>query len=268
MNKFPDTLLKYRAQVVFFLALPIFFFVWVLLYDSGSMVALLKCGRPDSALNLNLPVVSSIILVTAVLTRTLLYLLRNHLSMTTFKYVMWCVAEVALMAVFSAIYLGLMDRSGQVYFDILINALWHFYSILVYPYIIITLMYYLVAAEEPREVDESTRIRFYDSRHMLKFITTVSSILYVESKENYVTIHYVENGIIKQYQLRNTMKSIEELLSRSGFARTHRSFCVNPSHITLLRREKNGLFFAELDSGAKESIPVSKKYYEVVTSLL
>lgn len=268
MNSFPDNLLKYRAQVVFFLALPIFFFVWVLLYDSGSMYELLLAGGPSSELNLNLPVLTSIIFVVSALTRTLLYLLRNRLSMTTFKYVVWCAAEVAIMSLFIALYLTLRSRSGQDYFDTLLKSLWHLYSVLIYPYIIASLMYYLAAAEEPREVDESARIRFYDSRHMLKFITTVSSILYVESRENYVIIHYVENGVIKQYQLRNTMKSVEELLSRSGFARTHRSFCVNPSHVTLLRREKNGLFFAELDSGAKESIPVSKKYYEVVTALL
>ncbi|MBQ0025254.1 MAG: LytTR family transcriptional regulator [Bacteroidales bacterium] len=268
MSRFPDIFLRYKTQVLFYLALPLFFFGWVLIYNSESIVSLLREGPSPDSINLNLPIVTAIIFVVSALSRSLLYILRSRIVLTAFRYFLWCLAEVVVISLFVALYLTLRSRSDLVFFDFLPRTLLQFCLILVYPYIILSLIFYIIGIQEVREIDQGSRVRFYDSRHLLKFITTVSSILYVESKENYVIIHYVENGLLKHYQLRNTMKNVEELLSRSGFVRTHRSFCVNPSHIAMLRKEKNGLFFAELDSGAKESIPVSKKYYEALTSLL
>ena len=39
---------------------------------------------------------------------------------------------------------------------------------------------------------------------------------------------------------------------------------INPQHIKVLRRDKEGMISAELDVPNQKSIPVSPKYYEAV----
>ena len=92
--------------------------------------------------------------------------------------------------------------------------------------------------------------------------------MYLESNENYVIIHFSENGVEKKYQLRNTLKSVEPLCEKAGFVRTHRGFIVNPAHVRLIRKEPGGFFFADIGSDRPQGIPVSKKYYDNITAAL
>jgi len=55
----------------------------------------------------------------------------------------------------------------------------------------------------------------------------VKDILYIEGLKNYVAIHLVENQIITN----NTLKNIENLLPKSEFIKTHKSFIVSLRHI-------------------------------------
>ena len=93
-------------------------------------------------------------------------------------------------------------------------------------------------------------------------------MLYIEANENYIIVHYQENGIEKRFQIRNSMKNIEPLCERAGFVRTHRSYIVNPAHIRMVRKDVNGLYFADLGTENSDGIPVSKKYYDNVTAAL
>ena len=60
------------------------------------------------------------------------------------------------------------------------------------------------------------------------------------------------------------MKSLEELMQKHGLLRCQRSYYINPNHIKVLRRDKEGMISAELDVANQKSIPVSPKYYEAV----
>ncbi|SDS68908.1 DNA-binding response regulator, LytR/AlgR family [Gillisia sp. Hel1_33_143] len=55
----------------------------------------------------------------------------------------------------------------------------------------------------------------------------VKDILYIEGLKNYVAIHLVESQIITN----NTLKNIENLLPKSEFIKTHKSFIVSLRHI-------------------------------------
>jgi DNA-binding LytR/AlgR family response regulator len=63
------------------------------------------------------------------------------------------------------------------------------------------------------------------------------------------------------------MRGIEELMAKHGIIRCQRSYFVNPRHVTLLRRDKEGFILAELDVRNK-TVPVSPKYYEQLSKLL
>lgn len=188
--------------------------------------------------------------------------------MSYFGYAAWCVAEIILMALFCSLYMWLAGRRTVQYFTVLGRCIELLFMTLAYPYIIITLVMCLIdASHRPASGDSEVLVRFTDSQHRLKLVIATSSILYIEAEENYVRIHYLESGIEKDYVLRNSMKSIEELVTRHGLARCHRSYFLNPSHVKVLRKDKDGVILAELDSEARE-IPVSKKYYDNISAIL
>jgi DNA-binding LytR/AlgR family response regulator len=64
------------------------------------------------------------------------------------------------------------------------------------------------------------------------------------------------------------MKSVDELCLSIGLVRCHRSFYVNPAHVRVLRKEKEGVVVAELDMHDVRDIPVSKKFYDNLAEML
>ncbi len=78
----------------------------------------------------------------------------------------------------------------------------------------------------------------------------------------------MEGGKIKSFELRATMASLEEIAERYSFVRCHRSFYVNPAHVTVLRKESGSQVYADMDVEGMPSIPVSKRYYDGLANLL
>ena len=111
-------------------------------------------------------------------------------------------------------------------------------------------------------------MRFYDERHNLKIVLPAQSILYIQADFNYVNIYYVEGGKLRNYVLRNSMKAIDALCQENGLLRCQRSYYVNPQHVTVLRKEKEGVIYAQLDVDQAQHIPVTKKYYEKLAEML
>lgn len=72
-------------------------------------------------------------------------------------------------------------------------------------------------------------------------------ILYAESMQNYVKLHFTDS---KTYTIHQTMSSLEEILSKQFFFRIHNSYLVNINHIEKI----NGL---RLFIGGKE-LPISR----------
>ena len=57
-------------------------------------------------------------------------------------------------------------------------------------------------------------------------------------------------------------------MERHGLVRCHRSYFVNPAHVELLKKDESGYALAHLDCDGAKNIPVSKKYYDSLVSLL
>ena len=271
MTSFPKALTRLPATFMHIGAIPAFFLISALLYEPKALSALMDAGSSWSDMQglhtFNIVICFAIILVVTAIARMVLWLIRKHFPADLWKYSFWCIGEILVACAFTGLYLVLMDHSAQGgffnYFGRSVSAIG---SSLIYPYIILTLLY--MAIEKPRalEADADARLKFYDNRHQLKFITEASSVLYIESNENYMVIHYLENGIEKKFQLRNSMKNIEPLCERAGFARTHRCYIINPRHVKLIRKEQGGVNVADL--GLSEGIPISKKYYDSIAAIL
>lgn len=267
MQYISQTFHKLGVQVIYFMMIPLFFVVFALVYHPFDIDDFLDMGKGMFAFNITM--ITCIVLVTLVITRLTFYFLRKAMHLPQGWYIFWCCCEVVIIAHFVTLYMWLMLSGTMTYLQVLGNSLPIVASVVVYPYIIIGLAVRLSDAKKVKPVaDENTRMRFYDDKNNLKLVVASENVLYIEAKENYIQIHYIERGRLMSYQLRCTMKSIEELCDANGLLRCHRSFFINKEHVRLLRKDKDGIILAELDSPQSPHIPVSKRYYDGIANLL
>ena len=214
-------------------------------------------------------IITTIILVSIVLTRLLFYFLPLKLNYSL--YSVWCIGEIIFISFFAALYLYLVMHKPMPYFDVLASSLQYLFFTLIYPYVIIALSLrvndYHVKLSNP-ETYSPNRMRFYDSQHNLKLVLMPESLLYIAAEENYVTIYYVEREKVREYVLRSSMKALEELCQENGLVRCHRSYYINPTHVKVLRKDKDGIMYAELNADGVRQIPVSKTYYARLSEML
>ena len=121
--------------------------------------------------------------------------------------------------------------------------------------------------DEVEAADEDL-VRFTDSTGRLKLVIAHDVLLSIEAQENYVSIRYLDGEMQKEYSLRQSMRGIEELMDKHGIIRCQRSYFVNPRHVKVLRRDKEGMIQAEMDIPNSKPVPVSPKYYEQLSKLL
>ena len=139
------------------------------------------------------------------------------------------------------------------------------------PYIILyqhfTILEKEEALDDANNQSFNEKIRFYDERGNMKLIVAQTSVLYIQSDENYLRIYYMDEGKISTYILRNSMKRIEDMCAKNGLIRCHRSYFVNKNRVEVLQKEKD-FTYAVLDVPNAAHIPVSKNYYDQISALL
>ena len=261
MNKFPSIMTALRGNLSFVIALPLFWLSFVLLYQPQMWVKLLD--METVSLNFNATIIMCILLGVVLISRGILLAVHNTLRMNWFRIIQWELCEVLAMSMFTALYVTLMYHGEYPYFYMVGKCLYALLLTLVYPYLVLNLAFAYVGEKEKEVVDESL-MRFVDNTQKLKLMIASSAVLYVEADENYVHVRYMEGERVKDYPLRASMKSLEELMLKHGLLRCQRSYYINPQHIKVLRRDKEGMISAELDVANQKSIPVSPKYYEAV----
>lgn len=256
---------RFIPQLLHMIVLPVFYFTFMLIYRPSGFTEYL--GGEWFAVHLT--IVSCIILLSVIIVRLLYYFLPMKINYTLYTF--WCLAEIIFTSFFTALYLWLALHRWLPYFEVVGVSFKYLSIVLIFPYIILALSLriydYHKASQSPEETTIQ-RMRFYDNKHNLKIVLTPDAILYIAADENYVTITYNENGKERNYALRASMKSIDELCQDNGLVRCHRSYYINPSFVRVLRKEKEGVIFAEMESGNVTRIPVSKKYYDRLAELL
>ena len=85
-----------------------------------------------------------------------------------------------------------------------------------------------------------------------------SSLIFLESADNYVNILFKEKEKIQKKLLRSTLKNIENQLTQPFIKRCHRSYMVNLHQIQFVDGNSRGLQLQLLD--VNKIIPVSRKY--------
>lgn len=256
---------RFIPQLLHMIVLPIFYFSFMLIYRPGSSGEFLG----GEWFGVHLTITSCIVLISSIIVRLLYFYLPMKINYSL--YILWCLGEIIFMSFFAALYIWLVRHKPMPYFEAFAISFKYLSLTLVIPYVILALslrLYEYHTKSDDSFSNLSQRMRFYDDRHNLKIVLTADTILYITSEENYVNIFYTDNGKLRNYVLRSSMKAIDELCQDNGLVRCHRSYYVNPSHVKVLRKEKDGIVFAELDAQEIIHIPVTKRYYDRLSEML
>jgi len=267
-DNLPRIFYRFTTHLIYMLGVPLFFLSFMLIYRPGRMVQFFDTGR--GLFSFNLTMLFCIMLVVMISSRLSLFFARKEFTLTMLRHSIWCIGEIVLCSMFFSLYIYLMYLHKMPYFEVLGQCVPYMFCILVYPYVILIFVFMDLGRKEEafEQTDRDTVIRFMDNTKKLKFAITASAVYYIVAEENYVRIYYLEGSGMKEYVLRSSMKSLEELVTKHGMVRCQRSFFVNPSHVRVLRRDKEGSIVAELDMPVSKTIPVSKRYYDALASLL
>lgn len=259
----------YIPHLLYPIILSLFFLGTSFLYNPFDIEGYYTFGA--MSFSFHLVMLSCIILVCSLLSRTCLYFILKKHDVQWINYGMYCIIEMTVMSSFAALYTVLFKESESGYFFVLPKCFKFIFLSLVYPYSFLTLICLLKIKDEELErkdtADDNTLLRFYDEHKRLKLSIAPSAILYVKSEFNYVQIHYLDGAKVKTYMLRASMKSLEDIGNRA-LTRCQRSYFVNPEHISVLRKDPQGFIYAEMNHPDIEAVPVSKQYYDKLTALL
>lgn len=200
---------------------------------------------------------------------------RKH-AITYLQYSIWVLAEIVSMSLFYSMFSKFIPKEGanRDFLDIFHKSTVNTSLVLLLPYSILWLYFSwrdknnmlekMSQEEPPIEVPKKNLIAFPDEKGELRISIMLENLLYVDSADNYATIHYLNKSKLSHFLIRNSLKWMEENLTKdSPLVRCHRSYVVNLDKVKVLRKTKDGIYL-ELDAVNTPDIPVSKTYYERV----
>ena len=215
-------------------------------------------------------------MLVVVISRVIMLAYVRKRALTYIHYGIWVLAEILSMSMFYALFTKFIPRENlnrdflQIYYDSTLHAA----LILLLPYAILWLYFswneknhmleQMKQDDKATDLPKKNLVGFPDEKGELKISIVLENLLYVDSADNYATIHYLNKSKISHFLIRNSLKWIEENLTKeTPLVRCHRSFIVNLDKVKVLRKTKDGIFL-ELDAVNTPDIPVSKTYYERV----
>lgn len=267
MKTLARTFYKMPVNTLFIVGVPLFYFLFIFAYNPFGIEHFLEVGAGYS---LNLIIATLIVLGVISLSRMLLFMLRRHIELNWALYVLWCFGEVILTGLFLSIPMGIGWAGVKPYFTVMSLCVLYNAGILVFPLTILSLGVHLYILGQPvgQAPDTKALIRFHDSEKRLKLVVSAENVLYIEAEDNYVHVVHLDGGRVKDFELRSSMRALEDLLQRNGLVRCHRSFFLNAAHVELLKKDSVGYALAQLDQPGVKPIPVSRRYYQTITALL
>lgn len=225
---------------------------------------------------------SSLIILTGMLvvvvSRMIMYAYTRKHDLYVWQFGLYVIGEVVAMSLFYTLFAKFFPRTGteRDIYEIFIQSAKNTAWILLLPYSVLWLYFSWrdkktqlekLAAQFGSELDGikvKPLIGFPDEKGELKISIMLENLLYVDSSDNYCTIHYLNKSKLSQFLLRNSLKWMDEnLTKKTSLVRCHRSYLVNLDKVKVLRKTKDGIFL-ELDAPNTPDIPVSKTYYERV----
>ena len=187
--------------------------------------------------------------------------------------------DIAGVSVLYLLFTFLAGKAGLVpQVELLLRTLVCVFLILVIPFMLCLLYAFIQDRNEEisllklnmtpkREMKGDRLLNLTDSSGTVRITAMPEEICYLESQDNYVCIHYLVDGKMNSYLLRNTTTGLEDAFRGTLLTRCHRSFIINVAHVKLIKHEK-GRAIVIMDDTVGTVIPVSKSYYKDVMDIL
>jgi hypothetical protein len=103
-------------------------------------------------------------------------------------------------------------------------------------------------------------VEIYSENKAEKLALEINSLLLIRSADNYIEIIYNEDDQYKKKLIRNSLKNIEDQLSKyTNFIRCHRTYILNSNHIEKLVKSYSG--YKIRLRNFPEEIPVSRQFH-------
>lgn len=110
------------------------------------------------------------------------------------------------------------------------------------------------------------KIRFNSENQKEQLALGLDQLLYLESEDNYVAIHFLNNDKLEKVLIRNSLKGVLDEVTHSAIVQCHRSFVVNLHQVIHVSGNNHGL---ELKlNHYRNQIPVSRKYVSEIRDKL
>ncbi len=259
------------TQVMF---VSIFALVFINIYSPFNAASWFEVGRVEFFFYSSAYILSGMLVI--VLAKLLFVWLSRRIRFSYLLFGIWNLMEILLLA---AAYLTVdlvLLQSGANPLERYTGLLFITLLVLAIPYSLSWLWLSLrdkrtkleqLSENTSQAFREKQMIIFRDDTDKLRFSVKSKDILFVESTDNYVTVHTVEKGRLKKIMLRNTMKRLEKELEGTLIQRCHRSYMVNFENIKLVKLISTNLYIY-LDFPEEIRIPVSRTYAEHVHEFL
>ena len=224
---------------------------------------------------------SSLIILTGMLvvvvSRLIMLAYTKKHDLLYWQFGLFILAEILAMSLFFTLFAKFFPRNATEARDIMVifqQSAKNTSLILLLPYSILWLYFSWrekksllekISIKEPvAEIHKRNMLAFKDEKGELKISVMIENLLYIESADNYATIHYLNKSKISHFLIRNSLKWIDENLTKeTTLVRCHRSYIINLDKVKVLRKTKDGIFL-ELDALNTPDLPVSKTYYDKV----
>ena len=259
------------SQVMF---VSIFALVFINIYSPFNASSWFEVGRIEFFFYSSAFILFGMLII--VFSKLIFFLLARKIKFTYLIFVIWHIMELLLLAVVYLVVDLVLLKSGADLVERFFSLLFITLLVLAIPYSLSWLWLSLkdkreklenLTEDTSQEFRERKMITFRDETEKLRFSIKSRDILYVESTDNYVTVHTAEKGKLKKIMLRNTMKRLEKELEGTLIQRCHRSYMVNFENIKLVKLISTNLYIY-MDFVDEIRIPVSRTYAEHVHEFL
>lgn len=263
-----NVLLTGASTIMHSMIVPLFVLIFIIYYKPSAFYNLLQMEHASFAFNAT--ILFCIVLLSVSITRGWLYLIGKYREVNKSIYIVWCIGEMLVTALFISLYIVLMDNKEVPFFELAGSLFVMMMAVCAYPYAFLWLGLALYEKEndDDTQVEDNSLLRFYDEYNKLRFVIAPGAVMFIKSEDNYVQIHYVDKGKTKKFILRSSMRALEDILAKHGLVRCHRSYFINPSFIKIVHRDESGLIVADLNQEGFESIPISRKYQDAIMKVL
>ena len=245
----------------------LFAFIFTNIFEPYGLYSSSGNNHFETFLELNVAILA--VLLTLIMSHFVIRRLVGIHSFTFLTIFFWFFFESLLIGALWTILTVLIDGHKQPVLSLWLVNVIECVFLIGLPYFVS--IFYLNVKEKNRKISRLLKkinkekikpesiVPFKEKSGKEKMSICLKDILYIESSDNYVLVHYKFNETTEKYLLRNTIKNLEKTLRSFNIIRCHRSYMVNV--LNVVRKEKSAKGFTLYLKGMEQvAIPVSKSY--------